>query len=115
MKKLFLVTRRDLAPGARASQLCHALRAFVEAHPEVDRSWFEESNTLVLLEVEDEDALMRLAWAATMAGVPWSLFREPDLSDSVTAVALGPGGQTLVRRLPLAFTEKEVTKQHSRG
>lgn len=115
MKKLYLITRRDLAPGARASQLCHALRAFVEAHPDVDRSWFEESNTLVLLEVNDEDALMRLAWSATMAGVPWSLFREPDLADMVTAVALGPAGQTLVRRLQLAFAEREVTKEDSRG
>jgi len=104
MKKLFLVTRRDLAPGARASQLCHALRAFVESHPEVDRSWYEESNTLVLLEVDDEDALMRLAWRATMTGVPWSMFREPDMNDAATALALGPSGQPLVRRLPLALS-----------
>lgn len=104
MEKLYLVTRRDLPPGARASQLCHAMRAFVEQHPDVDRGWFERSNTLVLLEVADEDALMRLAWQAAMTGVHWSLFREPDLNDAATAVALGPNGQTLVRRLPLALS-----------
>jgi len=103
VSKLHLITRRDLAPGARAAQLCHALRAFVEQHPSVDRSWYEESNTLVLLEVADEAALLRLAWEATMTGVPWSLFREPDLNDAVTAVALGPTGRSLVRRLPLAL------------
>lgn len=102
--KLYLVTRRDLPPGARAAQLCHALRAFVEAHPAVDSVWYAESNTLVLLEVADEDALMRLAWEATMGGVPWSLFREPDLGDAATAIAIGPTGQTLVRKLPLALS-----------
>ena len=104
MGKLYLVTRRNLLPGARAAQLCHALRAFVEEHPDVDRRWFERSNTLVLLEVDDEDALMRLAWQAVMTGVPWSLFREPDLDNAVTAVAIGPAGKALVRRLPLALS-----------
>jgi hypothetical protein len=38
--KLYIITRSDLPPGARCAQSCHALRAFVEAHPVVDRSWF---------------------------------------------------------------------------
>lgn len=101
--KLYLVTRRDLPPGARASQLCHAGRAFAAQHAEVERAWFETSNTLALLEARDEQALMRLAWDATMAGVPWSYFREPDLADTVTAIAIGPSGAALVRRLPLAL------------
>jgi hypothetical protein len=101
--KLYLITRRDLPPGARASQLCHAQRAFQASHEAVERAWFETSNTLALLEVKNEEALMRLAWEATMAGVPWSYFREPDLGHAVTAIALGPAGAQLVRRLPLAL------------
>jgi hypothetical protein len=52
--KLHLVTRRDLSPGQQAVQAAHALREFIQHHPEVDRDWYERSNTLALLAVEDE-------------------------------------------------------------
>lgn len=102
--KLYLVTRRDLPPGARAAQLCHALREFVERHQDEDRAWFEASNTLVLLEAEDEGALSRLALAAAASKVPAAEFREPDLDDALTAIAIGPSGRKLVRELRLAFS-----------
>lgn len=48
--KLYLVTRSDLTPGQRASQLCHALREVAAVFPALDKEWYEKSNTLVLLE-----------------------------------------------------------------
>jgi peptidyl-tRNA hydrolase len=102
--KLYLVVRKDLAgPGAMAAQLCHALRQFSAEHPDVDSLWFERSNTLVLLEVSDEATLVDLARQARDRGVPAAMFREPDLGDVPTALALGPDARHLVRRLPLAF------------
>lgn len=101
--KLFLVGRRDLPPGLLAAQLCHALRQFSEEHPSVDRVWFERSNTLVLLEVPDAQALVDLAWTARSRDLPVSVFHEPDLDNAPTALALGPEARGLVRRLPLAF------------
>jgi len=100
--KLYLIVRRDLAPSARAVQLCHALRAFVEEHPAEDQVWFQQSNTLVLLEVDDEDCLERLMEKARSTGVSCALFREPDIGDQVTAIAIAPAGKRLVRGLPLA-------------
>jgi peptidyl-tRNA hydrolase len=102
--KLYLVTRRDLPPGARAAQLCHALREFVEKHRDEDRAWFEASNTLVLLETENEGTLSKLASEAIASKVPAAEFREPDLNDSLTAIAIGPSGRKLVRELRLAFS-----------
>lgn len=101
--KLFLVVRGDLSPGARAAQLCHAMREFIEHHPEIDEEWYRVSNTVVLLEVEDESRLRSLAEDATKVGAPVTLFAEPDLDNQYTALALGPSGRNLVRRLPLAF------------
>ena len=101
--KLYLVTRRDLAPGVRAAQLCHALRQLAAEHPDLDACWFAQSNTLVLLEVADEPALEALAVRARAAAVPISAFHEPDLDGALTAVALGPSARRLVRRLPLAY------------
>jgi peptidyl-tRNA hydrolase len=102
--KLYLVTRKDLAPGARASQLVHAMRQFTEEHPGVDREWFTRSNTVVLLEVPTEQVLEKLEQKARIADVPVSIFREPDLDNALTALTLGPSGAKLVRNLPLAFT-----------
>jgi peptidyl-tRNA hydrolase len=101
--KLYLVVRRDLTPGARAAQLCHAMRQFADEHPRVERAWFEASNTLVLLEVDDEPALAALASDASSRGVDVARFHEPDLGHALTAIALGPTARSLVRRLPLAL------------
>lgn len=102
--KLFLIVRGDLKPGLRAAQLVHAMRAFTEEHPAVDREWFVRSNTVVLKEVPDEAALADLAYQAKAQGVPVSAFHEPDLDDQMTAITVGPAGRRLVRDLPLAFS-----------
>lgn len=103
MKRLYLVVRSDLPAGQQAVQACHVLREFIEHYPDTDREWFEESNTLVLLNAPDEVALTKLFDKARHRGVQAVTFREPDLDDSVTSIALAPAGHRLCRRLPLAL------------
>jgi peptidyl-tRNA hydrolase len=103
MRRLYLVVRSDLSPGQQAVQACHALRGFVEEHPEADREWFKESNTLVLLAVPNERSLRDLGAKAMRAGIPFTEFREPDIGNEVTATAIAPAGRRLCRRLPLAM------------
>ena len=81
------------------------MRQFAADHSELDRPWFERSNTLALLSVSDEDALKRLADKADDLDLKLSLFREPDLGNALTAIALEPGprSQRLCRNLPLAL------------
>ena len=104
--KLYLVVRADLTPGAQAVQACHAMVQFQKEHPEVDREWFERSNYLGLLTVPSEADLQRLLAKAERRGIPAAAFREPDLGDSLTAIALGPcqGARSLTRALPLALS-----------
>lgn len=104
MDKLYLVTRTDLPPGVRASQLVHAQRQFAAEHPDEDLRWFRGSNTIVLLEVPTEDHLAQLERRARIAGTSVSVFREPDLGDQLTSLALGPSGKRHVRALPKAFS-----------
>lgn len=104
--KLFLVTRQDLSPGLRAAQLCHALRAFGEEHPAVDREWFTKSNTLVCLETANEEELRALVRDAHGEGIALSEFLEPDLDNALTAVAFAPQAKSLMRRLPLAYSTR---------
>lgn len=105
--KLFLVTRRDIAPGYQAVQSCHAIRQFSAEHPEVDSEWFNKSNYLALLSVADEKELMRLIVAADDCGLKWSAFREPDVGGAITAIAIEPHPKTqeLCKSLPLALKD----------
>lgn len=102
--KLHLVVRADLSPGQQAVQAAHALREFVREHPAEDRRWYEKSNTLALLEIEDEKALTGLLSEARARRIPCSGFREPDRDDEITAIAIGPQGKGLCRRLRLALS-----------
>lgn len=101
--KLVLVTRADLPVGMQAAQVAHALRQFVQEHAQIEREWFAKSNTLVLVKVPDEVALSRLLEHAKCLRIAVSSFREPDLDDEVTALALQPCSATkrLTRNLPL--------------
>jgi len=99
--KLYIIVREDLAVGLQAAQACHALREFAEDYPKLDRDWFENSKTLVLLNVPDELSLYELAEKAEGKGIECVLNKEPDLDDQATSLALGPGAKSLVRPLQL--------------
>ena len=104
-EKLILVTRADLSPAQQAVQSAHALRQFAQEHPTEDKDWFEQSNHLALLSVQDEPELHRLQERAWDLDVPCSAFYEPDLGGAITALAFAPGAgsRRLVRALPLAL------------
>ncbi len=103
--KLYVVVRGDLKPGAMVAQSCHALRAFTEVHPEVERRWYRESSNLVVLEVPNEDALFALVGRLAKEGVEIACFREPDMNGEMTAISAGPAAQRHLSSLPLALKE----------
>jgi hypothetical protein len=100
------VVRANLSPGQQATQACHALRQFAEEHPAIDREWHRESNHLALLTVDDEEALTCLLERARRSGIRHVVFREPDIGDALTAIALEPGAgsRRLCRGLRLALS-----------
>lgn len=83
----------------------HALRQFTAEHPEIDKIWFEQSNYLGLLSVKNEEELTQLIEQAAAHGIHHSIFREPDIDNQITAIALSPGPKSkkLCSRLPLAL------------
>lgn len=103
--KLYLVTREDISPGYQAVQSCHAIRQFTAEYPDVDQEWFTKSNYLALLSVKDLDELEQLYTDAIEAGLRVSAFREPDIGDEITAIAIEPHPATieLCKTLPLAL------------
>lgn len=106
MKALRLVVRGDLPPGLQLAQACHAARLFAADHPVAEQTWYQESNTLAVLTVPDRAALVAIHDQAGRLGLRVSLFREPDLGDEPTAMAIEPGAfaRRLCQGLPLALS-----------
>jgi peptidyl-tRNA hydrolase len=105
--KLYVVTRRDIAPGYQGVQSQHAAIQFVFDHADRGAEWFKNSNYLAWLSVEDEIELMRLITSAQDAGLRWSAFREPDVGGQITAIAIEPHPKTaeLCKGLPLSLRD----------
>lgn len=102
-----MVTRKDLFPGAQIAQSLHAFREFVEDYPEVERRWYKSSNYIAILSASDESELLRLSARLTKKGIRHSLFREPDLNNELTAIAIEPGRESkrACSSYPLALKE----------
>lgn len=76
-------------------------------HPELTQVWHKEHNYLALCSVADEEALLALAEKAFREGLKVTMFREPDLNNRVTAMAIEPGDKTrkLCKNLPLTLSQ----------
>ena len=51
--KLYVIVRDDLTVGSKVAQGIHAVRQFVDEHPQEDQAWYRDSNTIVVLKVPD--------------------------------------------------------------
>jgi hypothetical protein len=94
----------------RVSQVIHAAFDFTLAYPEIVADWSAVSNTVVVLEAADELALGWLCDDVAAAGLRVIRVHEPDLAGALTAAAIEPAGQRLVRRLPLALRTRGEVK-----
>jgi len=102
VSRLYVVVRADLPPGSQAVQAAHAMREFAADYPEIEKAWHEKSNTVAMLSVPDEAALVELLESLS-AALHFTPFREPDLGGSLTAICVEPKGGRTLRHLPLAL------------
>ena len=92
-RRLYALVREDLTPAQRAVQAGHAIAEYLLRCPRTE--W--DNGTIVLLRVRDEGEL--LAWADRLEarGLPFAAFREPDIGDRMTALAVVDGGSIFGR------------------
>ena len=102
------VTRSDLTYGQQAVQSTHAAINFCFEHKGRAGPWFENSNYLVQLSASNEDELLKLIEKCEKLEIAYTVFREPDLNDSLTAIAIEPSPLTkkVVSHLTLLFKNK---------
>lgn len=103
--KLYIIVRNDLAPGAQLAQSCHVAFSFSQEFPKITSHWMKESNYICVLSIENEQELVKLIDKARNLDLRFSIFRESDLEDQITAIALEPGERSrkLCRNLKLAL------------
>lgn len=89
-------------------QSAHAGIQFQYEHPELAKNWFNNSNYLIFLSVCNEEELKSLIDRAITQNITVSVFREPDINNEITAIALEPCVQSkkLTSGLPLMRKEE---------
>jgi peptidyl-tRNA hydrolase len=98
-----VVTRRDLPISYQAVQAAHAAIDFQHAYTHEAKEWHKSSNYLIFLTVENEDELKKLILKSAERYIKLTPFREPDIDNELTAVALEPSEATrkVTSSLPL--------------
>lgn len=106
--KLVTIVRRDIPPKYQLAQTLHAGLQFALECPERFKQWDEDSKSVVCLSAANENAL----WEIIDRIDPElrsqiSLFREPDLNNELTSIALYASYETRKKlsNLPLALKE----------
>jgi len=106
--KLVVITRSDISDGYKAVQSTHAAINFIFEHPGRAGPWFYNSNYLAQLEAKDESHLERLIEKCIKLELIHTVFREPDIGNQITAIAIEPSNLTrkVTSNLPLLFKNK---------
>jgi len=68
----------------------HAAIDFCFEHSDIAKGWQTTSNYLAVLSVNDENDLKSLIQKLETRGICHTVFREPDLNNEITAVAIEP-------------------------
>lgn len=75
-------------------------------HFDITSAWMDVSSYICILEAEN-DVLQSLILQADQESIVYSIFREPDMDNAITAIAFAPGKKTkkLCSKLQLALKE----------
>lgn len=111
--KIYLVTHAHLSPGYQTAQTAHVIAEWAIKNPEKAQKWDIKSGSLICLETPDAETLTNLTTEATKLNIPFTIFREPDIGDEITAVLFEPGVATvkLLANYPCAGKHVHNQKQ----
>lgn len=103
---MYVIVRSDLAPGYQLPQSTHSAVSWIFKYPEESKSWHENSDYLIVLNIDNEAKLIELMEKAESLNIKSVGYREEDLDGQYTALCLEPGDVTkkLCRNLKLALS-----------
>jgi len=96
-----------LHPGYQAVQAAHVGIDFQYQYPEIAKQWNTTSNYLIILSVSNEEQLLLYLEKCKYYNLKTTIFREPDIGNEITAIAVEPSERTkkLTSKLSLALHE----------
>lgn len=94
------------------AQAMHAAIDLCMKNPELMRDWWDNSNTVVVMECASQDELFKIENKAIARGIKYDLFREPDMDNEATAIAMFPCDEArkITSNYRLALKEKNGTQ-----
>lgn len=103
--KLRVIVDRDLFPGQQIAQALHAITEFIFEYPEIASQWHILSNSIVVMSASSSDISKLVEKCSDQ--VSYSIFREPDMNNKLTAICLEPTkiARRLTANFPLALRE----------
>ena len=89
----------------RAVQGAHALDCFSIEYSDIHKTWHNQSQHLAIVSVKDRESLFALIAKLESKGINITIFREPDMGNDTTAIAVEPTerAKKALSNLPLAF------------
>lgn len=94
--RLYCITRKDLRPGQKAAQLCHAATQYLLDYPNTE--W--NNGFIICLEAENEEHLWTIKQSLEDKGHKHSHFLEPDFGNALTSISALDSGKSF-SNLPL--------------
>ena len=82
-----VLVREDLTPGYKVVQTSHALADFAIKHSQEFKEWQQGSNYLCCLESSTEE-IETLISRLEDYNIKYCIFREPDVGNQMTAIAV---------------------------
>lgn len=86
-QKFTTVVRDDLSPGQQLVQTAHSIADFAVEHPAEFNAWKHGSNYLCCLE-SGLDGILGLIERLKKLDIKHTIFREPDIGNEITAIAV---------------------------
>jgi len=86
--------------------VAHSLAEFENLHQDIYKEWYSKSNFIAILAVKNLTELIKLIKTLQTKGIKHSTFREPDLENELTGIAIEPGEKSIAvcRELTLALS-----------
>lgn len=94
------------------AQAMHAAVDLCMKNTQLMQDWWHNSNTVVVMECASQDDLFKIEKKAIERGIEYELFREPDMNNEATAIALFPCDESrkITSNYRLALKEKNGTQ-----
>lgn len=85
-ERIYTITRKDISISQKAVQSMHAgMQYMIDHNPHLDFKW--NNGSIICLELGTEKALRRWMRKLESQDIKFSIFREPDMNNEITAIA----------------------------